>query len=117
MKTIKLHFVDDNHLSTLLEDLTFLADIDYLSPYRIDNNNIIIFDPITQHDSIDTELVVLSKFARAIKKIIFPNTNQNVEFLNPILGELKGGLVHGRREIVKSKVLESQSIKITIKEI
>ncbi len=63
MRAIKLHFPDQNHLTTLLNDQQFQMNINYLNPYRLDNNNIVLFDPITQHNALDTEIVILSKFA------------------------------------------------------
>jgi hypothetical protein len=117
MRAVKLHFIDGNHLTTLLADNNFQTDIDYLSPYRLDNNNIALFDPVTQHAHLDTEMVVLSKFARAIKNIIFPTTNHNIEFLNPILGQQKGGLVHNDTVIIDSTDLERMSINITVREL
>lgn len=117
MRAVKLHFTDGNHLTTLLADTNFQNDINYLSPYRIDNNNIVLFDPVTQHAPLDTEMVVLSKFARAIKNIIFPTTNYNVEFYNPFLGQQKGGLVHDRTVVVDSTDLERMAINITVRQV
>ena len=117
MRAVKLQLIDGNHLTTLLADNNFKIDIDYLSPYRIDNNNIALFDPVTQHTPLDTEMVILSKFARVIKNIIFPSTNHNVEFLNPILEQQKGGLIHNNTVIIDSTDLERMSINITVREL
>ncbi|WP_291276082.1 hypothetical protein [Flavobacterium sp.] len=117
MRAVKLHFRNDSYLTTLLANDGFKIDINYLSPYKIDNNNIVLFDPVTQHDPLDTEMVVLSKFARAIKNIIFPTTNSNIEFLNPILGQQKGGLVHDRLVIIDSTDLERMAINITARQL
>ena len=117
MRAVKLHFVDSSHLTTLLANDSFKININYLSPYKIDDNNIVLFDPITEHDPLDTEMVVLSKFARAIKNIIFPDTNSNVEFLHPILGQQKGGLIHDRLVIIDSTDLERMAINITVRQV
>jgi hypothetical protein len=71
MRAIKLQFTDRKYLAGLLADGEFMANITYLNPYKLDDLNIALFDPITQHNALDTEIVVLSKFARAIKKIFF----------------------------------------------
>lgn len=117
MRAIKLHFPDQNHLTTLLNDQQFQMDINYLNPYLLDNNNIVLFDPVTQHNPLDTEIVILSKFARAIKNILFPNTQHNVEFLNPFLGQQKGGLIHDRLRVIDSTDLERLRINITANQV
>src|SRR6056297_1684308 len=96
MRQIKLHFTDANHLDTLLNDQQFTSDIEYLNPQRLDNHNIILTDPIKQHHAFDTEMVVLSSFARAIKRLIFTNSDEDIVFMNPIVGQQKGGLAHGK---------------------
>lgn len=106
MRAIKLHFPNQNHLTTLLNDLQFQMDIGYLKPNRLDNNNIVLYDPVNQHNPLDTEIVILSKFARAIKNILFSNTQHNVEFLNPFLVQQKGGLIHDRTRVIDSTDLE-----------
>jgi hypothetical protein len=116
MRAVKLHFPNGTILTTLLKDNRFQNDINYLSPYRINDNNIVLFDPVTQHSPLDTEMVVLSKFGRAIKDIIFPTTTHNIEFLHPILGQQKGGLVHNGQVIIDSTDLERTSIKITVQQ-
>jgi hypothetical protein len=117
MRAIKLHFPDENHLTTLLNDQQFQMDINYLYPYRLDNNNIVLFDPVTQHNPLDTEIVVLSKFARAIKSILFFDTQHNVEFLNPFLGQQKGGLIHDGIRVIDSTDLERLRINITANQV
>lgn len=106
MRQVKLHFVDSNHLNMLMNDRQFLTDIGYLNPSRLDNQNIVLTDPIEQHHAIDTEMVVLSNFARSIKRLVFPNSNDDIEFLNPIVGHQKGGLVHGKTVIIDSTDLQ-----------
>jgi hypothetical protein len=77
----------------------------------------VLFDPITQNEPLDTEIVILSKFARAIKNILFPNTQHNVEFLNPFLGQQKGGLIHDRTVVIDSTDLERLRINITANQV
>ena len=106
MRQVKLHFVDADHLDSLMNDGQFLTDIEYLNPSRLDNQNIVLTDPIEQHHAIDTEMVVLSNFARAIKRLIFPDSNDDIVFLNPIVGHQKGGLVQGKTVIIDSTDLQ-----------
>jgi len=106
MRSIKLHFPVAAHLTALLNDQNFQSDIQYLTPTILDNNNIVLYDPVTQHNRIDTELVVLSKFSRGIKRVIFSATEYEIEFLNPFLGMQKGGLVHNSERIIDSTDLE-----------
>lgn len=117
MRAIKLHFPEQTHLTALLNDRQFLLDINYLNPYSLDSNNLVLFDPVTQHNPLDTEIVILSKFARAIKNIIFPNSQHNVEFLNPFLGQQKGGLIHDSLRVIDSTDIERLSINITVNQI
>lgn len=114
MRAIKLHFTNPNDLTTLMNDANFCTNIRYLSPNRLDNNNLALFDPVTQHNALDTEIVVLTKFSRAIKNLLFPNTNYGVEFLHPILGEQKGGLVHNGTSIIDSTDIEIINFQFTI---
>ena len=106
MRQVKLHFTDSSHLDTLLDDQQFSSDINYLQPDRLVNLNIVLTDPIEQHHAIDTEMVVLSSFARAIKRLIFPNSNEDIVFLNPIVGQKKGGLAHGKTVVIDSTDLQ-----------
>lgn len=89
-------------MTALLNDQQFQAHINYLNPYLLDNNNIFLFDPVTKHNPLDTEMVILSIFARAIKDILFADTQYNVEFLNPFLGQQQGGLIHDRIKVIDS---------------
>lgn len=101
----------------MLNDQQFQSDINYLNPYQLDNNNIVLFDPVTQHNPVDTEVVVLSKFASGIKRILFPNTEYGVEFLNPFLGQQKGGLIHNNSRIIDSTDLERMAIDSTVRQL
>lgn len=114
MRAIKLHFPNATILTNLLSDETFESEIRYLSPYTIGANNIVLFDPVTSHGPLDTEIVVLSKFARAIKRVVFPQSGYNVELFNPIIGEQKGGLIHNSVRVIDSTDIEIASISITI---
>lgn len=114
MRGIKLCFTDKKYLDALESDPNFMTDINYLNPYRNGNLNLILFDPIAQHNHLDSEVVVLSKVARAIKRLFFSNTNYNVEFLNPILNEQKGGLVHNTDRIIDSTDIQITNFNITV---
>lgn len=102
MRTIKLQFVNGNHLSLLLADNLFMGDIQYLQPSKFDDKNIVLTDPIIQHGRLESEMVVLSIFARGIKRVIFPNTKYEIEFLDPYVGHQKGGLVYNDQKIIDS---------------
>src|SRR5687767_4325501 len=106
MRLIKLHFVDPRHLTSLLANAWFARDIAYLHPNRLDDHSIELSDPVEHHDQWDTEIVVLSKFATGIKRIVFPNTHYNLEFLDPVLGRHKGGLRHNGDIIIDSTDLQ-----------
>lgn len=102
MRAIKLHFVDANHLDILLNDQRFMQEIQFLNPNRLDKLNISLSDPILQHWYLDTEVVVLSIFGRAIKRLIFPATNFDIEFKQALTNQLKGGLTHNGNDIIDS---------------
>lgn len=116
MRPVKLHFVESNHLIALLADNDFIVNVNYLNPSKISDNHIVFFDPITHHTALDTEMVVLSKCASAIKRVIFPDTSFTVEFLNPILGQQKGGLIHNDLVIIDSTDIERVAINITVRQ-
>jgi len=76
MRQIKLNFVDPNHLNILLQDQVFNSEIYYLTPRLLSSGNAIrLTDPIKEHSSFDTEVVVLTIFARAMKRLIFPKVS------------------------------------------
>jgi len=114
MRTIKLHFPNPNHLTTLLNNRNFQIEINYLKPSCIDDNNILLFDPIIEHNPLDSEVVVLSMFARAIKRILFPDSANSVEFLFPYVEQQKGGLIHNNIRIIDSTEIERFEINTTI---
>ena len=114
MRSIKLHFPNPDHLSTLLNDRSFLIEIDYLKPSCIDNNYILLLDPVIEHSPLDSEVVVLSKFARAIKRILFQDSANSIEFLFPFMEQQKGGLVHNGIRIIDSTEIERFGINTTI---
>lgn len=102
MREIKLHFVDANHLDLLLNDQRFMQEIKFLNPNRLDRLNISLSDPIPQHGYLDTEVVALSIFGRAIKRLIFPATNFDIEFKQAFTNQLKGGLTHNGSDVIDS---------------
>lgn len=116
MRAIKLQFTDKKYLDGLLNDNDFLANINYLSPNRLNDLNLVLFDPITQNNALDTEVVILSKFARAIKNLFFQNTPYNIEFLNPILNQQKGGLIHNTERIIDSTDIQITDFTFTIRQ-
>jgi hypothetical protein len=116
MRAIKLHFPDPNHLLVLLNDKAFFSAIRYLSPHRLDDNNLALFDPVTHHAPLETEIVVLSKFARGIKDILFPDQPHEIEFLDARLGNRKGGLRIENTRIIDSTDVEMGKILMTILE-
>jgi len=94
MRQIKLNFVDPNHLSILLQDQGFKSEILYLKPQLLTGGKSIgLTDPIQEHSSFDTEVVVLTIFARAMKRLIFPESEHDVMFMNPFANTFKGGLI------------------------
>lgn len=54
---------------------------------------------------------------RAIKNILFTDTQQNVEFFNPFLGQQKSGLIQDRTEVIDSTDLERFRINITANQV
>ncbi len=116
MRAIKLQFTDKKYLDGLLNDAEFAANINYLNPYRLNDLNLALFDPITQHNALDSEVVILSKFARAIKNLFFPNTPHNIEFMNPIINQQKGGLIHNTERIIDSTDIQITDFSFTIRQ-
>ncbi|HAF29441.1 MAG TPA: hypothetical protein DCG75_10380 [Bacteroidales bacterium] len=116
MRAVKLQFTDKKYLDGLLNDNNFSANIKYLSPIRLNDVNLVLFDPITEHNALDSEVVILSKFARAIKSLFFPNTAYNVELLNPVLNQQKGGLIHNTERIIDSTDIQITDFTFTIRQ-
>jgi hypothetical protein len=114
MRAIKLQFTDKKYLAGLLNDDAFVANINYLNPYKLNDLNLVLFDPITQHNALDSEVVILSKFARGIKNLFFQDTPYNIEFLNPIINQQKGGLVHNNQRIIESTDIQITDFRFTI---
>jgi hypothetical protein len=106
MRAIKLHFVKPSHLEILLSDNELQTEIKYLNPKKLDTHSIGLYDPILQHYYLDTEMVVLSIFARAIKRLVFSNSNHNIVFLNPYVGQQKGGFAYNNEIIIDSTDIE-----------
>jgi len=106
MRAIKLHFVDPKHLEILLKDKKLSSELQYLKSEILGNDSIGFYDPIEQHSYLDTEAVVLTTFARAIKRILFPETDYNIQFLNPFANKQKGGLAHNGIAVVDSTEIQ-----------
>lgn len=100
MNSIKLHFVSQEHLTILLNDENFQSEIKFFNPERNENNIIELTDSAEQHSELDTEVVILSIFARAIKRILYPKTQTQIDFLNPIANRQKNGLRHDNLIII-----------------
>lgn len=113
MRAIKLEFTDTVYLDQLINDTRFAEEIHYLNPNRINGNNLVLFDPVPQHDYLDTEAVILSIFARAIKRIMFSNTAFEIEFLNPFVNQQKGGVHHNGTRIITSTDIQIATIVTT----
>ena len=94
MKEIILNFQNVKYLQELLDDAKFIEDTNYLHPERIGNSKLKLIDPVVQHDLLGTELITLSILARNLKRIIFSDSDTNLEFLNPFGGERKNGLYY-----------------------
>lgn len=100
MREIKLEFMSGEERNTLLADPDFANEIAYLNPIAIDPNGLILTDPVEQHFSLDTEVVVLTLFARAFKRLMFPATSHHIEFLAPFANQSKMGLKHDRQILI-----------------
>lgn len=77
-----------------MNDDEFQSQIEYLNPIRFENNYLDLTDTVEQHNVLDTEVVILTIFARGIKRILYPETQTQIEFLNPIVNRPKNGLRH-----------------------
>ncbi|MBL7692599.1 MAG: hypothetical protein JNM41_13495 [Flavipsychrobacter sp.] len=102
MRNIKLTFVNSTYLDTLMNDSRFQRWIAYLNPKRLSETSIALYDSVETHSQLDTEVVVLTEFAGAVKRLIFPDTQHQIEFLNPFATQLKGGLHHNGERIISS---------------
>ena len=100
MNSIRLHFVSREHLNLLMNDAEFQSQIEYLNPVRFENNYLDLTDTVEQHNVLDSEVVILAIFARGIKRILYPETQTQIEFLNPIVNRPKNGLRHDNLIII-----------------
>ncbi len=114
MRAIKLHFTNKIYLDKLLVDNDFNQEINYLNPKKTTEVDLILFDPIPQHNYLDTEIVILSIFSRAVKKHFFANTEFNIEFLSPFVNTQKGGLHHNGLRIIDTTDIQFAEIVITV---
>ncbi len=92
MREINLTFTDKIIIDNLLADTAFILDSKYLTPHRLDEKNVRFSDTIPQHTLYDTEDIVLSKCAIAIKRMFFENKSENIEYINPYPNQFKGGI-------------------------
>lgn len=106
MRQIKLEFTSAQDRDTLLADNNFAGDIAYLKPILAAPNGLILTDPAEQHFSLDTEVVVLTMFARAFKRIMFSTTAHDIEFLSPIANQSKIGLRHDKQILISGNQRE-----------
>ena len=106
MRQIKLEFTSAQDRDTLLADSNFAREIAYLKPVPTAPNGLILTDPVEQHFSLDTEVVILTMFARAFKHIIFPTTTHDIEFLSPIANQSKIGLRHDNQILISNNQRE-----------
>ena len=102
MSQIKLEFTSEQDRDTMLADNNFARDIAYLNPVPTAPNGLILIDPVKQHSSLDTEVVVLTMFARAFKRIMFPTTTHDIEFLSPTANQSKIGLRHDKQILISN---------------
>lgn len=115
MRNIKLHFTDSRYLIELLSDKDLESSISYLQPKQLDSVNIALTDPIDTHSRLDTEVVILTIFAKELKRLFFSNSNFQIEFLNPYANEQKGGLHHNGSIIIDSTDLELIDLSVTVR--
>ena len=102
MRQIKLEFTSGQDRDTLLEDKYFAEEIAYLNPIQTEPNGLILTDPVELHFSLDTEVVVLTLFARAFKRLIFATTPHDIEFLSPFANQSKIGLRHDSQILISN---------------
>lgn len=101
-REINLTFTDKIIIDNLLADTAFMLDSKYLTPHRLDEKNIRFSDTVPQHTLHDTEDIVLSKCAMAIKRMFFGNKTENIEYLNPYPNQFKGGITFKGNTLVIS---------------
>ncbi len=101
-RSIQLTFADPGHIDRILSDRYFSEHIANLKPVRTHEDKLVLIDPVVSHSDLDTEVVILSLFASGIKRILFPETPHQIEFLSPFPNQMKGGLHHRGEGIVTS---------------
>lgn len=106
MRTITLEFASSNELEVLLSDQSFIQEITFLNPVKLDYKRLVVSDHIEYQSPLDSEVVVLSIFSRAIKRLLFPNTKYQIEFIIPFVNEQKGGLHHNGYRVISSTVIQ-----------
>lgn len=106
MRQIELNFNSVEDRDTLLADKKFARDMAYLNPLPTESNRLILTDPVEEHSSLDTEVVVLTMFARAFKRIMFPTTPHEIEFLSPTANQSKIGIRHDTRILISNNQIQ-----------
>lgn len=100
MRGIRLDFEKAEVLEKLLLDPTFMEEIAYLKPQTSGNNQIILYDPIQEHTFLDTEVVALTIFGRAIKRNFYQGEPNDIEFLVPYTTRQKDGIRIGSEILI-----------------
>jgi hypothetical protein len=106
MRQIKLEFTSGQERDILLADKIFASEIEYLKPLPAEPNGLFLFDPVQEHFSLDTEVVVLTLFAKAFKRIMFPTTIYDIEFLSPLANKSKIGIRHNQQILISNNQRE-----------
>jgi hypothetical protein len=106
MRTVTLEFTLEKQLEALLKDQAFLQEIAYFKPKKVDEKRLILCDTIEQHSALDSEVVVLTILSYAIKRILFPESDYNIEFISPFANSQKGGLHHNGNKIINSTTIQ-----------
>jgi hypothetical protein len=106
MRSITLKFTSAKELEAILKEQAFLQEISYLTPEKLDERRLILFDPIEQNNALDSEVVVLTIFSYYIKRVLFPDSDFNIEFINTIANSQKGGLHHNGDKIINSTTIQ-----------
>jgi hypothetical protein len=110
MRSIKLDFKEKEQLDKLLEDPILRARLGYAEIERKSDISLIIIDPRDRH-FLDTEVEILTDFGVAFKRVFFSNSGHPIEFNNPFVNELKGGIKHNSNMLITSTDILIPSIK------
>lgn len=105
MRKMKLEFTSEQERDNLLTDALFTSEIAYLKPIKTPNG-LFLSDPISEHSALDTEVVVLSMFSKAFKRLMFPKSTYEIEFLSPFANQSKIGLKHNQQILISGNQIE-----------